>query len=119
MTISGVPDELLEVVVSKSKLESLGVSLGEIANAVRNNNVLIPAGFQDTGSGKFAVEIPSIFETRQDVYNLPIKSSGNKVVTLGDVAEIKELSKTLPSFSRVNGFDSISLISQKELVLMS
>ena len=109
VTISGVPDELLEVVVSKSKLESLGVSLGEIANAVRNNNVLIPAGFQDTGSGKFAVEIPSIFETRQDVYNLPIKSSGNKVVTLGDVAEIKRTFKDPTSFSRVNGFDSISL----------
>ena len=61
--IGGVPEELLEVEVSQAKLESLGVSLTEIYSAVRNNNVLIPAGFQDTGSGKFAVEIPSIFET--------------------------------------------------------
>lgn len=107
--IGGVPEELLEVEVSKSKLESLGVSLGEIAGAVRNNNVLIPAGFQDTGSGKFAVEIPSVFETRQDVFNLPIKASGSKVVTLGDVADIKRTFKDPTSFSRVNGFDSISL----------
>ena len=76
--IGGVPEELLEVEVSKSKLESLGVSLGEIAAAVRNNNVLIPAGFQDTGSGKFAVEIPSIFETRQDVFNLPSRHLDQK-----------------------------------------
>ena len=103
--IGGVPEELLEVEVSKSKLESLGVSLGEIAAAVRNNNVLIPAGFQDTGSGKFSVEIPSIFETRQDVFNLPIKASGSKVVTLGDVADIKRTFKDPTSFSRVNGFD--------------
>ena len=80
---------MLEVEVIKSKLESTSVSLQEIANAVRYNNVLIPAGFQDTGSGSFAVEIPSVFETRDDVYNLPIKSSGNKIVKLGDVAEIK------------------------------
>ena len=62
-----MPEELLEVSVSKSKLEGLGVTLGEIANAVRFNNVLIPAGFQDTGSGRFAVEIPSVFETSEDV----------------------------------------------------
>ena len=107
--IGGVPEELLEVEVSQSKLESLGVSLSEIYSAVRNNNVLIPAGFQDTGSGKFSVEIPSIFETRQDVFNLPIKSSGNKVVTMGDVADIKRTFKDATSFSRINGFDAISL----------
>ena len=80
ISVDGVPEELLEVSVSKSKLEGLGVTLGEIANAVRFNNVLIPAGFQDTGSGRFAVEIPSVFETSEDVYNLPIKASGSKVV---------------------------------------
>ncbi len=109
ISIDGVPEELLEVEVIKSKLESTSVSLQEIANAVRYNNVLIPAGFQDTGSGSFAVEIPSVFETRDDVYNLPIKSSGNKIVKLGDVAEIKRTFKDPTSFSRVNGFDAITL----------
>ena len=113
--IGGVPEELLEVEVSKSKLESLGVSLSEIGNAVRFNNVLIPAGFQDTGSGKFAVEIPSLFETREDVYNLPIKSSGSKVVKLGDVAEIKRTFKDPTTFSRVNGYDAISISVSKRV----
>ena len=93
ISVDGVPEELLEVSVSKSKLEGLGVTLGEIANAVRFNNVLIPAGFQDTGSGRFAVEIPSVFETSEDVYNLAIKASGSKVVKLGDVAQIKRTFK--------------------------
>ena len=113
--IDGVPEELLEVVVSRPKLESLGVGLLEIGNAVRSNNVLIPAGFQDTGSGKFAVEIPSVFESREDVFNLPIKSSGSKVVTLGDVADIKRTFKDPTSFSRVNGFDAITLSIQKRV----
>ena len=113
--IDGVPEELLEVVVSRPKLETLGVGLLEIGNAVRSNNVLIPAGFQDTGSGKFAVEIPSVFESRDDVYNLPIKASGSKVVTLGDVADIKRTFKDPTSFSRVNGFDAITLKIQKRV----
>ena len=113
--IGGVPEELLEVEVSQAKLESLGVSLTEIYSAVRNNNVLIPAGFQDTGSGKFAVEIPSIFETRQDVFDLPIKSDGNKVVKMGDVADIKRTFKDFTSYARVNGEDAVTLeISLRE-----
>jgi len=113
ISIDGVPEELLEVEVSKPKLETLGVTLAQIGSAVRSNNVLIPAGFQDTGSGKFAVEIPSVFESREDVYNLPIKSSGSKVVTLGDVAEIKRTFKDPSSFSRVNGYDAITLSIKK------
>ena len=115
ISVDGVPEELLEVSVSKSKLEGLGVTLGEIANAVRFNNVLIPAGFQDTGSGRFAVEIPSVFETSEDVYNLPIKASGSKVVKLGDVAQIKRTFKDPSSFSRVNGKDAITLSIKKRV----
>ena len=117
--IGGVPEELLEVEVSQAKLESLGVSLTEIYSAVRNNNVLIPAGFQDTGSGKFAVEIPSIFETRQDVFDLPIKSDGNKVVKMGDVADIKELLKTQLVFQGLMVLMQFLFQSLKELVSMS
>ena len=118
ISIDGVPEELLEVEVSKPKLETLGVTLAQIGSAVRSNNVLIPAGFQDTGSGKFAVEIPSVFESREDVYNLPIKSSGSKVVTLGDVAEIKRTFKDPSSFSRVNGYDAITLSIKKRTCLL-
>ena len=67
ISIDGVPEELLEVEVSKPKLETLRVTLAQIGSAVRSNNVLIPAGFQDTGSGKFAVEIPSVFESRRRI----------------------------------------------------
>ena len=59
------------------------------------------------------MEIPSVFESREDVYNLPIKSSGSKVVTLGDVAEIKRTFKDPSSFSRVNGYDAITLSIKK------
>ena len=80
---------------------------------------MIPAGFQDTGSGKFAWRLPSVFESREDVYNLPIKSSGSKVVTLGDVAEIKRTFKDPSSFSRVNGYDAITLSIKKEQASMN
>ena len=106
-------EERLEKVPGVLEISVDGVP--EIANAVRFNNVLIPAGFQDTGSGRFAVEIPSVFETSEDVYNLPIKASGSKVVKLGDVAQIKRTFKDPSSFSRVNGKDAITLSIKKRV----
>ena len=38
--------------------------------AVSNNNVIIPGGAQDTGDGRFNIEVPGVFETAQDVYSI-------------------------------------------------
>ena len=80
--LNGVPEDLIEAIVDKSKLESYGISMNQLYQAVSNNNRVIPAGFQDTGSGRFAVNVPSVFSDLEDIESLPIKVSGNSVVTL-------------------------------------
>ena len=46
--LNGVPEDLIEAIVDKSKLESYGISMNQLFQAVSNNNRVIPAGFQDT-----------------------------------------------------------------------
>ena len=101
--LQGVPDELLEAVVEKSKLESYGISMGELFQAISNNNRIIPAGSLDTGKGRFAVNVPSVFASLEDINNLPVKVSGNSVITLSDVAEVRRTFKDRGGYSRVNG----------------
>ena len=64
--ISGAPDELLEAVVDKSKLETYNITLQQLYTAISRNNLIIPGGSQDTGNGSFNIEVPSIFETASD-----------------------------------------------------
>ena len=91
--ISGAPEEVLEAEVDKSKLEIYGITLGQLYSAIANNNLIIPGGAQDTGLGSFNIEVPSVFETAEDVYNIPVKVTKDAVVTLSDIAQSKELSK--------------------------
>tara|TARA_B100000029_G_scaffold516825_1_gene635438 strand:+ start:19637 stop:22762 length:3126 start_codon:yes stop_codon:yes gene_type:complete len=107
--ISGAPDELLEAVVDKSKLETYNITLQQLYTAISRNNLIIPGGSQDTGNGSFNIEVPSIFETANDVYNIPIKVTQNAVVTLEDIAEIRRTFKDYSSFARVNGKDAVTL----------
>ena len=107
--LRGVPEDLLEAVVEKSKLETYGISMGELYQAISNNNRIIPAGSQDTGKGSFAVNVPSVFADLQDIQDLPIKVSGNSVVTLSDVAEIRRTYKDKTSYTRINGQNALSI----------
>jgi multidrug efflux pump len=113
--LNGVPEDLIEAIVDKSKLESYGISMNQLYQAVSNNNRVIPAGFQDTGSGRFAVNVPSVFSSLEDIETLPIKVSGNSVVTLKDVADVSLTFKDRGGYSRINGKQSLSIDVKKRL----
>ncbi|MEM7019335.1 MAG: efflux RND transporter permease subunit, partial [Pseudomonadota bacterium] len=107
--LSGHREELLEAVVDPSKLETHGISQQSLINAVVNNNSLIAAGAMDTGQGRFAVKVPGLIETHQDVFDLPLKSTDNAVVTVADVADIRRTFKDRENYTRVNGKPALSV----------
>ena len=107
--LNGVPEDLIEAVVEKGKLESYGISMSQLFQAVSNNNRVIPAGAQDTGKGRFTVNVPSVFSSLEDIQSLPIKVSGSSVVTLEDVANVRLTFKDRGGYSRINGQQSLSI----------
>ena len=111
----GDREELLEVIIDPAKLESYNVSQQELINAVSLNNQLVAAGALDTGRGRFNVKVPGLFESRTDVMNLAVKSSGEGVVTLGDLAEIRRTFKDPEGFARFNGKSAIAIEVTKRL----
>ncbi len=113
--LGGQREELLEVVVNPTKLESYNISPRELLDAVTLNNRMIAAGVLDTGGGRFAVKVPGLFETAADVNSLPVRVVGDAVVTLGDLTDIRRTFKDRTSFARLNGKSSISLNVSKRI----
>ena len=107
--VAGDREDLLEIIIDPLKLESYQLSPADILTVVSNNNMLVAAGSLDSGSGRFSVKIPGVFETALDVYNLPVKVSGNSVVTLADVAEVRRTYKEAQTYSRFNGRAAVSI----------
>ncbi|MEQ8268570.1 MAG: efflux RND transporter permease subunit [Parvibaculum sp.] len=111
----GHREELLEVVIDPAKLESYNVSQSELINIVSLNNRLVAAGNIDTGQGRFSVKVPGLFEDREDVLNLPVKVSGEGVVTLSDIADIRRTFKDPNGFARFNGHSAIAIEITKRI----
>ncbi|NOD34280.1 MULTISPECIES: efflux RND transporter permease subunit [unclassified Ruegeria] len=107
--IAGNRDEMLEVVIDPLRLEAYNVTADELINVVRNNNQLIAAGEVETAQGTFSVKIPSSFKTAQDVYGLPIKVNGDRVVTLGELAQINYTFEDRAGTARFNGEPTVAL----------
>lgn len=111
--IGGDREDMVEIIVDPLLMESYGLDQGDIYNLVERNNRLVPAGTMDTGKGRFAIKVPSVFESIQDLLDLPIKVSGDKVITFADVSTVRRAYKDPTTFARLNGHRSISLEIKK------
>ncbi|RYG89818.1 efflux RND transporter permease subunit [Loktanella sp. IMCC34160] len=107
--LTGQRDEMLLVEIDPLKLEAYNVTAGELINVVTQNNLLVAAGEVSSAQGTFAVTIPSSFDEPQDVYNLPVKTNGDRVVTLGDLATIRLTFEDRESTARFNGVNTVAL----------
>ena len=105
----GQREELMEAIIDPKILETYQLSANQIINSIVSNNRLIPAGSLDNGEGRFSVKVPSIIEDPRDVLSIPIKTSGDTVITIGDVAEVRRTFKDRTSYARVDGRNTISL----------
>jgi len=113
--IAGDREELLEVIVDPVQLESYNLSYEELYNYVSRNNRLVAAGALDSGSGRFAIKVPGVFEGVESLVSLPIKTDGLRTVKFGDVASVRRTYKDPTSFARLDGQPAIAMEISKRI----
>lgn len=107
--LQGHREEVLEIIIDPVALEYYQISGEELIGTLARNNRLVPAGSIDTGEGRFTVKVPSVIETANDLFELPVKSGDGAVITVGDVASVRRSFKDRASYARVNGQRTISI----------
>ncbi len=109
VNIGGDREEQVEIVVDPAKVESYNLVAQDITGFLSRSNTLVAAGAIDTGRGRFAVKVPGVIETVQEIMTLPVKASGDGVVRLSDIASVRKAFKDPTSVARVNGRPSVTL----------
>lgn len=115
VTIGGDREELLEVVVDETVMETYDVSYGALFELIRSNNLLVAAGALDTGAGRIRVKVPGVIEDVEDVLAMPVKVSGERVVTFADVASVRRTYKDPEGFARIDGQPTLALEVSKRV----
>ncbi|NQU55939.1 MAG: efflux RND transporter permease subunit, partial [Rhodospirillales bacterium] len=107
--IAGEREEMVEVLIDPVRIESYGLSPEQAISLVASSNLLVAAGAQDTGHGRFSLKVPGLLETTKDIMGLPVRTDGDAVITFSDVAEIRRTFKDAESFARFDGKPALVL----------
>jgi multidrug efflux pump len=108
-TMSGEREELVELIIDPLRVEAYGLSLDQIGTIVARSNRLVAAGTMDTGQGRFAIKVPGLFETADDILEMPLKVSGDAVVRVKDIASLHRTFKDPESVARIDGLPAIGI----------
>ncbi len=109
VNIAGDREELVEILIDPELIESYELQGEDILGFFQRSNRLVAAGNLDTGAGRFAIEVPGLFETVADIMNMPIRVSGDSAIKVSDIAGIRRTFKDPESFARLNGERAIAL----------
>ena len=111
--IGGDRDEQVEIVIDPFLVDSYGLDPRKVLDVISRSNRLIAAGSLDGAKGSFAVKVPGLFENVNDILNMPLKTSGDSVVTVRDIASVRRTFEDRETYARLNGKPAISLEIKK------
>ena len=107
--LQGDREELLEIVIDPTRLDVYQISNEELISTILRNNRLVPAGSLDTGEGRMAIKVPSVIESAADVFDIPVRSTRDSVVTLADVASVRRTFKDRVRYAHVDGNPTMTI----------
>jgi multidrug efflux pump len=109
VNIVGTREELLEIVIDPLALESYDLEPNDVLQFVENNNRLVAAGSLQGEQGRFAIKVPGVIESPEDVLSLPIKVDQGRVVRFQDIATVRRTFKDNEGFARLNGKPAVAI----------
>lgn len=107
--VAGERVEMLEVLIDPTVFETYNLSFDELTNQINRNNLLIAAGAIENGAGRMVLKVPGLVEDVSDIMEMPVKVSGDTVVTFSDVASVRNTFEDPSSFARINGQPALAL----------
>ena len=91
INLSGFPDQEIEIALRENDLRAYNLSFAEVANAVRQSNILITGGSIKTDKEDYLIRANNRNYYGTELYNLVVRAdkSGN-IIRLKDIAEVKD-----------------------------
>src|SRR5271166_4704843 len=107
--IFGKQDKKIYVEFSYQRLAALGITPLAIAESLRNQNSVIPAGSVDTHGDRVLLRVNGQFASEDDIRNVPI-AAGGRLIKLGDFTTVTRGLEDPPTYTvRHNGQQVVML----------
>jgi HAE1 family hydrophobic/amphiphilic exporter-1 len=107
--IAGGLEREVRVFILPSRLQAVGVSVGEVMAALRSQNLEIPAGRVEKGGAERLVRVTGRITDPKQFGEVIVANRGGQPIRLRDVARVEEGNEEERSLALVNGERAVSL----------
>lgn len=107
--VGGGLEYSMRVWLDRSKMAARGLTVADIEDALRNENVELPAGNIESEETQFTARIQRAYNTPDDFKNLIIAQYDNYLVRLGDVARVEKAAIETRTFFRGNSIPMVGI----------
>jgi HAE1 family hydrophobic/amphiphilic exporter-1 len=114
VSLSGVPGRKVYIDVDPRKMEAYNLSIEQIGNVLRAENLNMPAGYIEMGKTDYPLRIQGEFPESEVVKNIVISSFNGNNVYLKDIAEVRDTIRESKLDTKINGVKGMSMFVQKQ-----
>lgn len=108
VSLHGVLDEQIQVVLDVPALGARGLLPSTVANAIAQRNVIAPAGFMEVAGSEMALQVSGDVTTPEQLASTRIALPGGGSIPLGQIARIQRTVQDPPMVGAfVNGSPSV------------
>ncbi|MFB6343000.1 efflux RND transporter permease subunit [Saccharicrinis sp. FJH62] len=112
--LAGLPGREITVEVDPYKLDAYNLSVEQIGNMLRMENVNTPAGNIEMGEIDYPIRVEGEFERSEDIRNIVVGNVNGQSIYLKDVAAVRDSAKDINASETVNGERAARMFVMKQ-----
>ncbi|MEC8467064.1 MAG: efflux RND transporter permease subunit, partial [Pseudomonadota bacterium] len=107
--IGGGLEYAMRVWLDREKMAATGITVKDVQDALRSENIELPAGQVESDEVQFTARIERAYSTEDDFKKLVISRRGDQYIRLSDIATVKKSAIENRTFFRGNGVPMIGI----------
>jgi HAE1 family hydrophobic/amphiphilic exporter-1 len=112
--IVGGQEREFHIMVDPVRLDSYGLTVNEVAQAIGSQNIDVPGGRIDQGDTEFTIKTEGEVHSAEALADLVVTSIQGRSIRVGDVAEVLDTEEEKRSHAALNGQSAVALTIQKQ-----
>ena len=107
--IGGGLEYSMRIWLDRNKMAARGLTAEDVENALRSENVELPAGSIESQDVQFTARIERAYKTPEDFQKLVLAKTDNYLIRLSDIARIEKAAIEKRTFFRGNGVPMVGI----------
>ncbi len=114
VNLAGIPGRKVYIDVDPRKMEAYNLTIEQIGNILRAENMNMPAGYIEMGQNDYPLRIQGEFPESDVIKNIVVSSYNGNNVYLKDVAVVRDTIRETKLDTRINGLQGMTMYVQKQ-----